>query len=549
MKQRRILVLMIFLLAASAVAQVPQWATDQLQLRSIVGESIRETQKWQYADGSIYPYLNVWKWDDETEIFYFWLCYYYLSGDESVYESVKGAAMTYIRRAEDGNYFEHGYYRDKFFDTEHTLEGLIVLANLVWAKPTDQDVVNALYDVTEHAANLVPDMHHWYNPETALMRSVRPGTRAIDKNNSYAIDWPFNLQFVKMALATYYVTKDKRFLDWSRDYLYGWIDIMEKNERENGYYVMPASVDPYSKQFGPYSGVWWHAEYEPGWGWQEAGNNAMRDMRGAFIDYYRLTGDRKPLMAMKKHLQTLFDNGTGDQAAHKFDGTKWIADYDKITVWSAVEVSLFDQIEDDAFEQFMWRWYEVPVYPESEHHFWVYRKKGGEDKIRLINSRSINNAKKQLEQIKALSEIPAEADDFPTIGGEWGLTLVPFGGIYAQRGEMPWKEIMYFKEDKSLGLDDGLAALVESVNGSNKSFYIANSTNQNKVVWAQSGYIPEEIVSVTVDGVPNTTIENNLVRLTVPAGRTIRVVLGSENFEIDNTPPDVVQGVQIIADE
>jgi hypothetical protein len=275
----------------------------------------------------------------------------------------------------------------------------------------------------------------------------------------------------------------------------------------------------------------------------------MRDMRGAFVDFYRITGDRKPLMALKKHLQTLIDNGTSDQAAHKFDGSKWIPDYDKITIWSAVEVSLFDGIEDDEFEQFMWRWYDYPRYPESEHHFWVYRKKGGEDKIRLINSRSINNAQDRLAEIKALTELPEQPDDFPVVGGQWGLTLVPFGGIYAHRGEMPWKEIMYYKEDKSLGLDEGLAALVEKVDGSNKSFYVANSTNADKVVWAQSGYIREEILSVTVDGAPNTDIENNRVRLTVPAGQTIRVVLGSQDFEVDTTPPDVVQGLQIIADE
>ena len=323
---------------------------------------------------------------------------------------------------------------------------------------------------------------------------------------------------------------------------------MEKNERENGYYVMPASVDPYTKEIGPYSGVWWQSKYEPGWGWQEAGNNAMRDMRGAFIDYFRLTGDRKPLDALKKHLQTLFDNGSSNQPAHYFDGTRWIPDDDKITAWSAVEVSLFDGQDDDEFEDFLRRWYEHTAYPESEHHFWMYRKDGGEDKIHLINSRSINNAQKRLDAIKALSSLPEEPDDFPVIGGAWGLTLVPFGGIYAHRGEMPWKEIMYFKADKSLGLYEGLAALVESVDGPNKTFYVHNSTNESKTIWAQSGYMRQPITNVTVDGVPNSDIQDHLVRLNVPANKTIRVVLSSD-AAIDKIPPAVVQGLQIIADE
>ncbi|MBN1481273.1 hypothetical protein EH223_02705 [candidate division KSB1 bacterium] len=530
-------------------AQIPKWAEDQLTLRSIIQESIRETQKWQHEDGSIYPsYLNLWKWDDETEIFYFWLTYYYLTGDESVYQSVKGIAFTYIRRAEENDLFEHGYYRDKFFDTEHTLEGLIILANLAWARPDDREVVNALYDVVEHAANLVPDYHFWFNEETSLMRSVRPGTRAIDKNNVYAVDWVFNLQFVKMALAAYHANNDKRLLEWSKKYLYGWIEIMEKNERENGYYVLPASVDPYTKQIGPYSGVWWHSEFEPGWGWQEAGNNAFRDMRGAFIDYYRMTGDQQPLKALKKHIKTLFDNGDSYHPAHTFDGTRWIPDDDKITVWSAVQVSLFDGESDADFDDFIGRWYKSLQYPDSEFHLWTYRREGGEDKINLINGRSIYDAQKHLDEIKALSVLPEEPDDFPIIGGRWGLTLVPFGGISAHRGEMPWKEILYYKADKSMGLDDGLAALVESVNDSIKTFYVANTTAQTRTLWAQSGYIREPIARVTVDGLPNLNIENNLVKLTVPPGKTIRVTV-SRTAEIDTTPPAIVQGLKIIADE
>lgn len=534
--------------ADKSYAQIPKWAQDQLTLRGIIRESIRETQKWQQDDGSIYPYLNLWKWDDETEIFYFWLTYYYLTGDESVYQSVKGIAFTYIRRAEENSLFEHGYYRDKFFDTEHTLEGLIILANLAWARPNDQQVVSALYDVVEHAANLVPDYHQWFNEETSLMRSVRPGTRAIDQNNVYAIDWVFNLQFVKMALAAFHATGDNRLLEWSKKYLYGWMEIMEKNERENGYYVLPASVDPYTKQIGPYSGVWWYSKFEPGWGWQEAGNNAFRDMRGAFIDYYRMTGDRRPLEAMKKHIQTLFDNGDSNHPAHYFDGTRWIPDDDKITVWAAVQVSLFDRVSDDGFDDFIGRWYKSLQYPDSEFHLWAYRQEGGEDKINLINGRSIYNAQKCFDAIKALSALPEEPDDFPIIGGRWGITLVPFGGISAHRGEMPWKEIIYYKSDKSLGLEDGLAALVESVSDSMKTFYIANTTAHSKTLWAQSGYMREPITQALVDGLPTSKIENNLVQLVVPAGKTIRVTL-SRSTEIDTTPPGIVQGLQIIADE
>lgn len=518
---------------------VPKWATDQLHLRDIIHESVRETQQWQQEDGSIYPsYLSVYKWDDEVEIFYFWLDYYVLSGDESVYESAKGIALTYVRRGVESDRFDHGYYEEKFFDTEHTLEGMIILANLAWLRPDDEEVVSALEDVVEHAGNFVkePGYEEWFVPETSLMRSVRPGTREMDYNSWHAIDWVFNLQFVKMALATYYATGNDRYLEWSQAYLDGWIDVLQRNKEENGFYIMPASVDPYTGNIGPYSGVWWESAFEPGWGWPEAGNNAQRDMRGAFLDAYVLTGERQYLEALKQHVQTLFDNGSYYTPAHYYDGEAWIPEDDKVTAFMSSHIALLDEQIEPEFEEFMERWYDYQRYPDMELHLWAYRKFGGEEKIDAINARAIDNAQKRLANIQALTELPEEPDDFPTIGGYWGVTLVPFGGLASQRGEMPFKEVMYYDANKSLGLPNGLAALFVTKDDSSKTFQVCNTTDALHTIWVQNGFIKQAIRGVRVNGSEHTVLEDQLARIDIPANETVTVVLETQQMD-DIEPP------------
>jgi len=529
----------------SLYAEIPKWATQQLSLRSLIHESITETQKWQNEDGAIYKRLNMYRWDDEVEIFYSWLALYYLTGDEGIYESVKKNALHYIQRGVDADMFDHGYYKDAWFDTEHTIEGLITLASLAWAKPGDSQVIEALEDIVEHAGNWVQGYAPWTAEETHLMRSTRPGTRKVESSGSAAIDWVFNLQFAKMAMAAYHATHKERYLTWCRNYVEAWISIMEKNFQENGYYVIPSSVDPYTGEIGPYSGVWWQSKFGTGWGWDTKGNNGNRDMRGAFLDLYRLTTDIQYLQALKRQIQTLFNEGDKNRPAHKFDGQSWIDDDDKVTVAMAVQISLLDQQTDEAFDDFINNWYLSLRYPYPDMHMWCFQKYGGLDKIDEINQYAKYSARNALEVIKALTGIPGPPDDWPRVGGMQGLTLVPFGGVQALRGEMPWMEVMYFKQDRSLGLDEGVAALFQKNDPDYKLFSICNTNQQDKTVWVQAGYLARPIRRVFVEGQPATHLDGFLAKLVVPAQSNIQVRL--ELGEPDTTPPAPPQNLDLAA--
>lgn len=532
-------ILSVLIIPTIAFSQLPSWATKQLQLRNLLDQCIAETQKWQQKDGGIFGYLNQYKWDDEVEIFYGWTIYYLYTGDESVYQSVKGAAFKYIERA--GGSFVHGYYPNPFFDTEHTLEGLNMLGALAFVRPTDQEVITALVDLVEHVGNWVPGYAPWFDYNTKHIKSLKPGTQRVDQGCNSGIDWPFNLGFAKLALAAYHATEDQRYLDWVGTYLDGWIESMERNERENGYYVLPAEVDPITGELGPCSGVWWYAGFEPGWGWQEKGNNANRDMRGAFLDYYKITKNEKYLDALKKHLWTLFNNGSGSIPAHYFDGTSWSAYSDKVTARMAVDASLLSPDPDPAFDAYLDRW----TFHQEDYQMWDFRHNENWGAMDAILNEAIKDVNSTLSKLKNLQSLPSQPDHFPEIREIWGISLSAFGGVLANRGEMPRNEALYFRGDGSLGLEPGVAALVAKGNDSAKVVYLANSNSSNKIVELQADFRPSNLVNVLVNDAPHNDYSMTRARVNVPAGGTVKVELIISGQ--DTIPPLPVSNQRIVS--
>ena len=530
-----------FLLLVHAFAQ-PNWATDQLAIRDITKQLITETQKWEQDAGGLYYYLNNWKWDDEVEIFYYWLPFYYLTGDQSAYETVKRAGLRYIERAENAGKFYHGYYENAYYDTEHTMEGLIILANLAYANPTDTEVIQALQDLAEHTGNWVSTCESWTNYETGFMRSLRPGTREVKTGNNTAIDWPFNLQFAKLALAAYHTTGKQRYLDWVQQYLEAWTGLMKQNETRNGFFVPPCSVDPYTGVAGPYSGLWWEAQYEPGWSWKENGFSSYRDFR-VYIDCFVFTQDRTYLNALSRFLMTLFDNGDGYTPAHYFDGTTWTVRDNKWIAFMGAEISLLNNHENSDLENAMSRWLKAMRYPYNSLRLWDYMTGGELQHITYINEWSLNTTQQKLDQLKALTALPPDPDDFPKYTSSSGCSMVPFGAITAPRGEMPHLQVMYFRNDRSLGLYKDVAALFKSRTETTRHFSLCNTGSSDRTIWVQADYLAKTITSVLVNNQEKTVLDGNQAQIIIPANSTIDVQL---NLDISDTiPPAVPKNVAL----
>ena len=514
------LIFTLLIITNSLKADIPSWATQQLQLGSVIEQCIRETQKWQNDDGVIFKNISEYKLDDEVEIFYGWTIYYLYNGDESVYKSARQIALSYLDRA--GKNYVHGYYPYPFYDTEHTLEGLNMLGALAFIRPDDEQIVAALEDLVEHCGNWVPGYSDWFDENTKHLKSFRPGTKRVDDGCDGGIDWTFNLGFAKLALAAFHATENSRYLDWVGDYLDGWIKSMERNEQENGYYVLPAEVNPTTGQLGSCSGVWYYCEFEPGWGYHIKGNNSNRDMRGAFLDYYRMSKDIKYLDALKKHLLTLFENGSGNIPAHYFNGTSWISSSDKVTARMAVEASLVGPSSDPNFDAYLNNW---NYNSQADYLMWDYRYNENQNSLSNLLYKAIQGAKETLGELRGLSQLPPTPDDFPDIREIWGLSLSAFGGVLANRGEMPWTEVLYFKENGSVGLEPGVAAVVAKGNDSLKTVYLCNTNNQPKTVQLQANFRPAAITSVNVNDAPFVGFSLYRATVTIPPGETLKVDL------------------------
>jgi len=535
----KILLIFLTLYVSTLFSQTPQWAQKQLELRGLLDQCVDATQDWLYPDGRLYYYLNPFKYDDEQEIFYFWPIYYLYTGDESVFETVKGITLTYFNRTE--NDFVHGYYPEPFFDTEHTLEGLVTLASATYLKPDDPELVGPLEDLVEHCGNWVPGYAEWFNPETKLMKSIRPGTVSMEETCETSIDWVYNLSWAKLALSAYYATGNERYLNWVGDYLDGWRNAVEINEQLNGYYVFPASVNPDDGTPGPCSGVWYYAAYEPGWGWDAKGNNTMRDIRGPFLDYYRITHKSEYLYTIKNHMKTLFDNAEYEVPALKYDGTQWIAGHDKTTNRLACETSLLDPLPDQAYDDFIAQW---GYYYQEDNYMWRWRKLADENAMMWILNSAVDRAGRVLTELNNLTELPTEPDDFPMIDEFYAIATLAFGGITPVRGEMPWTEVMYYKADGSIGLDPGVAVLVEQGSDDFKTVLLHNSNAVAENIKLQANFIASPIAEVYVDDVLVSSGQTMLADVQVPANQTIRVKLKlAEGDFLPPLPPTLLSQV------
>ena len=532
----------IVIFSNNTIAATPYWANLQLSLRNNLKTIVDETLKWQNPDGSVFRNLALNKWDDEVEIFYSWLMYYLLTGDERAYEGIKKITLKYINRGEDSGYYFHGYWADGYNDTEHTLEGVITLANLAYVKPNDTEVVSALEHITEHLGNWVSESPDWFDYDTKHIYSLRPGTEIISSTYTTRVDWIFNLQFAKMALATYHATSNERYLNWVGEYLQGWMESTEKNKQENGYFLLPWEISADTGEIGPYSGTWYYPAFQPGWGWHTSGVNVVRDVRGSFLDYYKFTKKPEYLDFVKNYIFELFRLSRTVLPVNSFDGTSFTSGYSSRNFELFVHTSLLEGQTDPNLESKIDQLYQRITY-SPPLNMWNFRTYDNYTLLYKLLNDAIANSNKKIAALQALTALPAAADDFPKMQGEDGIALSAFGGVESKRGEMPWTEVLYFKEDGSYGLEDGVAALVTQGNDSTKTFQICNTNGENVFVKAQANFLPAKINRVTVNGETYNDFDLRYVNLNVPARTTIDVKL--EIFERDTIPANPVGQINL----
>ena len=153
--------------------------------------------------------------EDEANYALAWFEHYLVTGSADVldhFHTLRLALSSWVRRE-----CFHGY--EPVAEAHHGPEPfLLFLPRYIGVVPDDQEAVSLLLDAAEHIGNWVDSVPDWYDYNRDVFYSFFIGTREVrrDEKNSYELAEHF--RFIHLALASYKILADQRYLDWSMRY-------------------------------------------------------------------------------------------------------------------------------------------------------------------------------------------------------------------------------------------------------------------------------------------------------------------------------------------
>ncbi|OGO20700.1 MAG: hypothetical protein A2Z14_05725 [Chloroflexi bacterium RBG_16_48_8] len=517
---------------ASASVPKPQWADLQLQLIQETGTFIEKLQSFQKPDGSLFSETSIWSADDEIEYFYYFPAYIYASGDQVAYDFYSDEVMYYWHRIVNGD-ANNGYFASPTYDTEHTLEALMGLANLAYIDPTDTEITSRLEDLMEHVGNWDSSIVDWYDWDTHHMLSTRLGTSDIFTGCPEGIDSPWNLRFVPMAIAAalddYATGNNGRYETWMSDYLNGWIDAKARMNSSHGYDVIPSSVNPATGEPG-FCGEWHEGVAGS---WSDGGFPSERSFRQAFIGYWMISQDETYLNAAKEMVIELMRLGDGTCPASVFDGSSWIVDCeDDHIARLAVQAAAHDNQVDQAFDSLINEWFNSGRINEPIVDLWKYRNSGDISIVSNHLSSALSDIRNKINRLQGLDN-NSEFQDYlrnNCSGKNMGDKLIScfsiekqatalafsaFMGFRPNEADLPEMEVKYHDSDLSLGLPNGVAGLVLSGDEDSKKFLLYNDSGQTQTIKVQAEYIARGITSLRINGANSGSFNPQYASITI----------------------------------
>lgn len=525
---------------ASAGVPKPGWADLQLQLIQETGDFIGKLKGYQKADGSLFSETSIWSADDEIEYFYYFPAYIYASGDQVAYDFYSDEVLYYWHRIVNGD-ANNGYFGSPTYDTEHTLEALMGLANLAYIDPSDTEITSRLEDLMEHVGNWDSGAADWYNWNTHHMRTTRLGTNSIETACPNGIDSPWNLRFVPMAIAArvdnYATGNNGRYETWMPDFLDGWIDAKDRMDASYGYAVIPSSVNPGTGAPG-YCGQWYEGIAGS---WIDGGFPYLRSYRQAFVGYWMFSQDAKYINSAKDMARELFALGDGTCPASDYNGSTWVVDCeDDHLARLVVQAASHDNQVDQTFDALIDKWFNSGRINEPIVDIWKYRKSGDIDLINNHLNSALSDIRNKINRLNGIdnnSEFVAYLNNncsgknmgdkliscFSIEKQATALMFSAFLGFRPNEADLPEMEVKYHASDLSLGLPDGVSALVLSGNEDSKKFLLYNDSGQSQTIKVQAEYLMKGITSLKINGVNSTSFNSQYATVTIEPQNLLEV--------------------------
>ena len=153
--------------------------------------------------------------EDEANYALAWFPHYLVTGDQSVlkhFGDLKSALAGWIERE-----CLHGYELEA--EAHHGTEPfLLFLPRYIDLVPDDQEACSMLTDAAEHIGNWVEEIPAWYDYDRDTFYGYFIGSRTVQADAEAAYEVAEHFRFIHIALATYRITREERYLDWSLRY-------------------------------------------------------------------------------------------------------------------------------------------------------------------------------------------------------------------------------------------------------------------------------------------------------------------------------------------
>lgn len=153
--------------------------------------------------------------EDEANYALAWFPHYLITGDSNVlehFDTLKDALAGWVER----DCF-HGY--EKKAEAHHGPEPfLLFLPRYLGLKPEDKEAISLLTDAAEHIGNWVSEIPDWYDYTRDTFIGYNIGTEFVDNQDKDRYELAEHFRFIHIALATYRITGEKRYVDWAIRY-------------------------------------------------------------------------------------------------------------------------------------------------------------------------------------------------------------------------------------------------------------------------------------------------------------------------------------------
>jgi hypothetical protein len=156
-----------------------------------------------------------------------WFAFHMIRPREEIRRFLISLRDSFLDWANTGYY--HGYYPRH--EVHHGPENVLYFQSRFAAlDPEDPVTRDIIEDVAHHAGNWAGGVPEWFDWDTRTFRSVILGTRDIDPSPARAVNIAEHFRFVLIALASYRLTENRRYLDWAEAYARNWLDAFERHQ-------------------------------------------------------------------------------------------------------------------------------------------------------------------------------------------------------------------------------------------------------------------------------------------------------------------------------